>query len=101
MSTTLYKLERDYKVNPFIVIWEVTRACALKCLHCRAEAQYKADPRQLTLAEGKRLIDEIAAMDRPLFVFTGIWRYFYCFSLSSLTQPAAGQRASSRKRKFA
>ncbi|WP_341283008.1 TIGR04053 family radical SAM/SPASM domain-containing protein [Paenibacillus sp. FSL H8-0537] len=68
---TVNKQERDYNVNPFIVIWEVTRACALKCLHCRAEAQYKADPRQLTLAEGKRLIDEIAAMDRPLFVFTG------------------------------
>lgn len=71
MSMTVNKQERDYKVNPFIVIWEVTRACALKCLHCRAEAQYQADPRQLTLAEGKRLIDEIAAMDRPLFVFTG------------------------------
>jgi len=63
--------ERDYRENPFIVIWEVTRACALKCLHCRAEAQYKADPRQLTFQEGKRLIDDIAAMDRPLFVFTG------------------------------
>jgi radical SAM protein, BA_1875 family len=63
--------ERDYKVNPFIVIWEVTRACALKCLHCRAEAQYKADPRQLTFEEGKRLIDSIAEMDNPLFVFTG------------------------------
>jgi radical SAM protein len=63
--------ERDYDVNPFIVIWEVTRACALKCLHCRAEAQYKADPRQLSFEEGKRLIDEIALMDNPLFVFTG------------------------------
>ncbi|MBS4209403.1 TIGR04053 family radical SAM/SPASM domain-containing protein [Bacillus sp. FJAT-50079] len=63
--------ERDYNVNPFIVIWEVTRACALKCLHCRAEAQYKADPRQLSFEEGKRLIDEIAEMDHPLFVFTG------------------------------
>lgn len=63
--------DRDYRVNPFIVIWEVTRACALKCLHCRAEAQYKADPRQLTFQEGKRLIDDIASMDHPLFVFTG------------------------------
>ena len=62
---------RDYHVNPFIVIWEVTRACALKCLHCRAEAQYKPDPRQLTFEEGKRLIDSIAEMDQPLFVFTG------------------------------
>ncbi|AOZ91915.1 TIGR04053 family radical SAM/SPASM domain-containing protein [Paenibacillus crassostreae] len=63
--------ERDYNVNPFIVIWEVTRACALKCLHCRAEAQYKADPRQLTFTEGKKLIDDIAQLDHPLFVFTG------------------------------
>ncbi|MGO4888445.1 TIGR04053 family radical SAM/SPASM domain-containing protein [Anaerobacillus sp. MEB173] len=63
--------ERDYNENPFIVIWEVTRACALKCLHCRAEAQYTADPRQLSFEEGKKLIDDIAEMKNPLFVFTG------------------------------
>ncbi len=63
--------ERDYRVNPFIVIWEVTRACALKCLHCRAEAQYTPDPRQLSFEEGKKLIDDVARMDRPLLVFTG------------------------------
>src|SRR5690606_7542350 len=37
----------------------------------RAEAQYKADPQQLTFEEGKKLIDDIADMDNPLFVFTG------------------------------
>ncbi|RUT35683.1 TIGR04053 family radical SAM/SPASM domain-containing protein [Paenibacillus zeisoli] len=63
--------DRDYSESPFIVIWEVTRACALKCLHCRAEAQYTADPRQLSFEEGKRLIDQIAELDNPLFVFTG------------------------------
>lgn len=63
--------DRDYNQSPFIVIWEVTRACALKCLHCRAEAQYTADPRQLSLTEGKRLIDDIANLDSPLLVFTG------------------------------
>ena len=62
---------RDYNINPFIVIWEVTRACALKCLHCRAEAQYRRDSRELTFDEGKHLIDEIAMMDSPLLVFTG------------------------------
>jgi radical SAM protein len=67
----IHRHERDYSVNPFIVIWEVTRACALKCLHCRAEAQYHADPRQLTFEEGKKLLDDIAEMDRPLVVFTG------------------------------
>lgn len=62
---------RDYHKDPFIVIWEVTRACALKCLHCRAEAQYKADPRQLTFEEGKHLLEQIAQFDQPLLVFTG------------------------------
>lgn len=62
---------RNYQEYPFIVIWEVTRACALQCLHCRAEAQFKPDPRQLSFEEGKRLIDQVAEMNRPLFVFTG------------------------------
>ncbi|WP_339252414.1 TIGR04053 family radical SAM/SPASM domain-containing protein [Sporosarcina sp. FSL W8-0480] len=76
MNNVLFKemnlqKERDYNKYPFIVIWEVTRACALRCLHCRAEAQYNPDPRQLSFEEGKKLIDEIALMDNPLFVFTG------------------------------
>jgi AdoMet-dependent heme synthase len=62
---------RDFHENPFIVIWELTRACQLKCLHCRAEAQYHRDPRELTLEEGKNLIDQIFEMNQPLLVFTG------------------------------
>jgi AdoMet-dependent heme synthase len=61
----------DYNRNPFIVIWEVTRACALHCLHCRAEAQHLRHPKELSTEEGKRLLDEIQSMDSPLFVFTG------------------------------
>nr|WP_309098818.1 TIGR04053 family radical SAM/SPASM domain-containing protein [Fredinandcohnia onubensis] len=63
--------ERDYNEDPFIVIWELTRACQLKCLHCRAEAQYKRDPRELSFEEGKKLIDQIYEMNNPLLVFTG------------------------------
>ena len=28
----------DFDERPFTVAWEVTRSCALSCLHCRAEA---------------------------------------------------------------
>lgn len=28
----------DFTRAPFLVIWEVTRACALACVHCRADA---------------------------------------------------------------
>lgn len=61
----------DYNQNPFIVIWEVTRACQLKCVHCRADAQLTADPRELTHEEGIKLIDEIYEMDNPMLVFSG------------------------------
>ncbi|RXT05789.1 TIGR04053 family radical SAM/SPASM domain-containing protein [Ammoniphilus sp. CFH 90114] len=64
-------LTMDYNQNPFIVIWELTRACQLNCLHCRAEAQYTRDPRELTHEEGKKLIDEIRAMGNPMLVFSG------------------------------
>ncbi|WP_374717946.1 TIGR04053 family radical SAM/SPASM domain-containing protein [Neobacillus sp.] len=62
---------RDFNKDPFIVIWELTRACQLKCLHCRADAQYTRDPRELTFEEGKHLIDQIYDMNNPLLVFTG------------------------------
>ncbi len=62
---------RDFQQNPFIVIWEVTRACQLHCLHCRAEAQRHRDPRELSTEEGRALIRSVAEMDHPLLVFTG------------------------------
>jgi radical SAM protein len=43
----------------------------LACKHCRAAAQPLAHPDELTHAEGKALIDQIAEMGIPIFVFTG------------------------------
>lgn len=67
----LILMNRDFNENPFIVIWELTRACQLKCLHCRAEAQYHRHPLELTFEEGKKLIDDIYEMENPMLVFTG------------------------------
>jgi len=63
----------DFNQAPFLVIWEVTRACALKCMHCRADAIPCRDPGELTTEEGFRLIDQVKAMASPppLFVLTG------------------------------
>jgi hypothetical protein len=47
----------DFAVAPFIVIWEVTRACDLACQHCRADAQPDRSPQELTTAEGLALLD--------------------------------------------
>lgn len=63
----------DFDRAPFLAIWEVTRACALACLHCRADAIARRDPRELTTEEGYRLIDEVRAFEpqAPLLVLTG------------------------------
>jgi radical SAM protein len=57
--------------TPLVVIWETTRACDLACFHCRASAQPCRDPLELSTAEAKKLLDDIAELDPPIFVFTG------------------------------
>jgi radical SAM protein len=61
----------DYDKSPFLAIWETTQSCDLACKHCRAAAQPIAHPDQLTHEEAKHLIDQIADMHIPIFVFTG------------------------------
>jgi radical SAM protein len=61
----------NYDETPFLAIWEITQSCDLACKHCRAAAQPIAHPDELTTAEGKALIDQIADMHIPIFVFTG------------------------------
>jgi len=61
----------DFSERPYIVIWEVTQACDLACVHCRASAQPNRNPLEPSTEEGKRLIDEIARMQLPVFVLTG------------------------------
>jgi len=61
----------NFDEKPFLAIWEVTQSCDLSCKHCRAAAQPMAHPDELTTAEGKDLIDQIAAMQVPIFVLTG------------------------------
>jgi radical SAM protein len=61
----------DFNQTPFIVIWEVTQACDLACVHCRASAQSRRNPLELSTEESKKLIAEVGAMRAPVFVLTG------------------------------
>lgn len=61
----------DFNERPFILFWEVTRACALACKHCRAIAQPKAHPEELTHEEALALVDKIAELRPPMLVLTG------------------------------
>ncbi len=59
--------------SPFIVIWETTRACALACVHCRAEAIARRHPDELTTDEATAMIDRVRTFGDPppVLVLTG------------------------------
>ena len=60
-----------YADRPYIAIWEVTRACDLACVHCRAEAENKPYPGELDTEQALGLIRQVAEWKVPLFVMTG------------------------------
>jgi radical SAM protein len=61
----------DFNQAPFLVIWEATQACDLACSHCRASAQPKRHPGELTTAEGEHLMTQVADMGTPVFILSG------------------------------
>lgn len=63
--------EVDFDRSPFLVIWEMTQACDLACLHCRADAIARRDPRELSTIEAMAMMNRVRCFGRPLFVLTG------------------------------
>lgn len=57
--------------RPFLVFWEITRACALACSHCRAEAQPRRHPDELDEPEALDLVDRLAELAPPMLILTG------------------------------
>ncbi|WP_256290618.1 TIGR04347 family pseudo-SAM/SPASM protein [Halobellus inordinatus] len=54
-----------------VVVWNVTRRCNLYCEHCYAGADLDAASGELTTAEGKQLLDELADYGVPVVLFSG------------------------------
>ena len=59
-----------YQRRP-VVVWNVTKQCNLYCQHCYASADREVAPGELTTAEGKRLLDDLASYDVPVVLFSG------------------------------
>ena len=54
-----------------IVVWNLTRSCNLKCVHCytdSAACQYEGE---LTTAQAKAVLDDLAAFKVPAVLFSG------------------------------
>ncbi len=58
---------------PFLIYWEMTRACDLACRHCRAEAIAQRSPDELSTTEAEELFEKIGEFGNrpPHLVLTG------------------------------
>jgi AdoMet-dependent heme synthase len=63
--------EADFNMAPFTIAWEITRACAFACVHCRADAQHKPHLNELTAEESLALIKRLKDFGNPILIFTG------------------------------
>lgn len=54
-----------------VVVWNMTRRCNLKCVHCYAHAKNIPFENELTTQEGKTLLDDLAAFGVPVVLFSG------------------------------
>ncbi len=69
LPSHLLQFSRDKKP---VVVWNMTKRCNLRCVHCYAFAEgenYKGD--ELSTDEGKALIDDLAAFGSPVILFSG------------------------------
>lgn len=54
-----------------VVVWNATRRCNLKCVHCYAHARDELFPGELSTAQGKTLIGDLAEFGAPVVLFSG------------------------------
>ncbi|MEE4354362.1 MAG: heme b synthase [Desulfatiglans sp.] len=54
-----------------LVAWEVTRACNLNCIHCRAASERGPFPKELDTKKCMTIIDEISQVSKPIVILTG------------------------------
>jgi 12,18-didecarboxysiroheme deacetylase len=54
-----------------VVVWNVTRRCNLRCVHCYSHSEDRDYSGELSFEEGKALIDDLAEFGSPVILFSG------------------------------
>lgn len=68
LPSHLLQFSRDKKP---VVVWNVTRACNLNCLHCYARAMEGRQEKELTYEQGVAVLDDLASYGVPVVLFSG------------------------------
>lgn len=54
-----------------VVVWNITRRCNLRCIHCYSDSTSQVYPGELTLDESVRVIDDLADYRIPALLLSG------------------------------
>lgn len=54
-----------------VVVWNMTRRCNLKCVHCYAQAETAHGVDHISTKQAKAMIDDLAAYGAPVMLFSG------------------------------
>ncbi|PKN33084.1 MAG: 12,18-didecarboxysiroheme deacetylase [Deltaproteobacteria bacterium HGW-Deltaproteobacteria-19] len=54
-----------------VVVWNMTRRCNLKCIHCYSSSRNIPYRDEMTTEEGKALIADLASFGSPVILFSG------------------------------
>lgn len=68
LPSHLLQFSRDKKP---IVVWNMTEACNLKCVHCYANAGCKPADNEIASEQAVKMIDDMAAFGVPTLLFSG------------------------------
>ncbi len=69
LPSHLLQFSKDKKP---VVVWNMTKRCNLKCVHCYAQAKGETHQgNELSTKEGKQLIDDLASFGVPVILFSG------------------------------
>jgi Fe-coproporphyrin III synthase len=68
MPANLLQYSHDKKP---IVVWNMSRRCNLKCVHCYAESENIAYDGELNTQEAKEMIEDLAEFKAPVLLFSG------------------------------
>jgi Fe-coproporphyrin III synthase len=54
-----------------IVVWNITRACNLKCIHCYNDSGMKKASKEISTYKAKQVLDDLAQFGVPSVLFSG------------------------------
>jgi 12,18-didecarboxysiroheme deacetylase len=68
LPSHLLQFSKDKKP---VVVWNMTRRCNLRCVHCYAQANEERGTDPISTDQAKAMIDDLAAYGAPVMLFSG------------------------------